>query len=162
MTSQTIPSAEAIAQAQAYLTTQGTPLSQAQLLEVTARLHGFADFAAMEAERSPPPEDLARICMQYETATHEGCSVASDLVAQLGVTAALAYWRDEQELNISVEPFVVQSEAEQGYWNENQGWVFDKRSATGYPADRASEWSALAPDAQLVEYATAVDFPNLP
>lgn len=154
-----LPNDDETKQAKAYLKTQGVTLSQTQLHELTARLHGYSDLAAMRAAVVPDEEDMARVCMQYEVATQESSDAARALVERIGLAAALEQWENDRELAIRLGPCIVRSELESGYWNENQGWVFDKRSATGYSVDR-KDGSALAPDAKLVDYATAVDFVN--
>ena len=155
-----LPNDDETKQATTYLKSQGVTLSPTQLHELTARLHGYPDLAAMRAAVVPDEEDMARVCMQYEVATQESSDDARALVARIGLAAALEQWENDRELAIRLGPCIIRSASETGYWNENQGWVFDKRSATGYSADRKDDWSALTPDAELVEYASAVDFPN--
>jgi hypothetical protein len=155
-----IPNDAHTAAAQAYLKTQGVTLSPNQLRELAARLQGYPDFPAMKAALMPSEEDMARVCSQYAVATHESGDIARALVERIGLEAAMLRWKDNDEFVIRLGPCVVRSAAANGFWNEHQGWVFDKRSATGYPADRDDNWSALAPDAELVAYDTAVDFPN--
>jgi hypothetical protein len=159
MSTSIIPDDAAIDMAQAYLASQGVTLSQEQLLELASRLQGFSDRAAMQAALLPSDEDMERICMQYEVATQEAGAVARELVEKIGMPEALEQWSSERELVISLAPFIVRSEEATGYWNEHQGWVFDKRSATGYAADRRDNWSELQSDAKLVSYDTAIDFP---
>lgn len=160
------PNAAAIEQAQAYLKSQGVTLSESQLLELTARLHGYENLPVMQIaglpENPPAPgeEELARVCMQYEAATGEPGVAALALVERIGLPGAIEEWNNNQELCIRLGPCVIRCESETGFWNENQGWVFDKRSATGYPADYKDDCQPLKPDAELVDYATAVDFPE--
>lgn len=146
--------------AQAYLKSQGVTLSQNQLRELAARLQGYPDFPAMKAALLPSDEDMARVCSQYAVATQDSGAIARALVERIGLEAAMLRWKEDDEFVIRLGPCVVRSVAANGFWNEHQGWVFDKRSATGYPADRDDNWGALEPDAELVDYATAVDFPN--
>lgn len=155
-----LPNDDETKQANAYLKTQGVTLSPTQLHELTARLHGYPDLAALKSAVIPSDEDMARVCKQYETATQESGDTARALVERIGLEAAMLRWQDVDEFVIRLGPCIVRSESENGYWNEHQGWVFDKRSATGYSADRKDDWSALTPDAELVDYATAVDFVN--
>jgi len=103
-------------------------------------------------------EDLERVCMQYEVATGEPREIARDLVKKLGFQPALDQMRNTNEMVIGLGPFVVRSVEAHGYWNEHQGWVYDKRSATGYEKHQVEAPSGLNPDAELVPYDTAVDF----
>lgn len=153
-----VPNSSAIAQAQAYLQSQGVTLNPHQLMEVTARLNGYADYATMETACVPADDDLTRVCLQYEVATSEPSAVARDRVNEIGLAAAMAEWRNDRELVISLGDHIVRAESEQGFWNEHFGWVFDKGAATGYSADRNDDWASLAPDAELVKYSTAVSF----
>jgi hypothetical protein len=164
MTNCNFPNAAAIEQAQSYLKSQGVTLSEAQLRELTARLHGYENLAAMPKavlptdDPAPDEEDLARVCMQYEAATGEPGVTALALIKRIGLPGAIEEWNNNQELCIRLGPCVIRCESETGFWNENQGWVFDKRSATGYPADYKDDCNPLKPDAKLVAYGTALDF----
>lgn len=160
MTIYRLPNDDETKQANAYLKSQGVTLSPTQLHELTARLHGYSDLAAMHAAVVPSDEDMARVCMQYEVATHTSGDIARALVERIGLEAAMLRWKDDDEFVIRLGPCVVRSVSANGFWNEHQGWVFDKRSATGYAPDRDDNWGALEPDAELVDYATAVDFVN--
>lgn len=165
MTICTIPNDAALEQAKTYLKSQGVTLSSTQLLELTARLHGYANLSTMNAADlptdapAPAEETLARVCMQYEVATGESGDDARTLIARIGLEAALERWTNELELVIGLGPYVVRAESATGFWNEHQGWVFDKRSATGYQKDGVKDLPGLQHDAELVEYESAVDFP---
>jgi hypothetical protein len=118
-----------------------------------------AELAFADAKLSA--EGLERLCMQYEAATGESGDMARRLVQAWGSGSALRQLRENMELVIGLGPCLVRSATAQGYWNENQGWVFDKRSATGYAVGQLQSLNGFPADAQLVDYDNAVDFdPN--
>lgn len=222
-------SGTAAKQARNYLASQGVAVTHTQMLELVARLHGYADLQAMKADeahryvdphalksessneyvlqpgQSPAwvlvdqvsvriarkdegvlvalyaagaedaapfaqagsvpgmvsevsEEDLERLRMQYEVAIGESGDYALCLVEEKGLRAALDQLFERKDLVLSIGPYVVRSESERGYWNTHQGWVYDKRSATGYASNTLSGLAGLAADAQMVLYTSAVDF----
>jgi hypothetical protein len=60
---------------------------------------------------------------------------------------------------LAVEPFVIESQQERGYWSNELGWVFDVASAAKYSADEGAPTIRLVvPDARYVPAASATSF----
>lgn len=103
-----------------------------------------------------PNEDVLRVRMQFEAATGESGLVAENCIAKVGLKDGIDWLNREYDIDTQVGPYVLYSEKEQGFFNTDQGWVFDKASARGFLS--TDSWSLVGiDDGELVPYETAVD-----
>lgn len=81
-----------------------------------------------------------------------------------GVERTVAVLNETYDVLLQVGPYIIRSQSEFGYWNNDFGFVYDRDSATGFPEadtkdpEQVMSIQILAPDAVFVPYATAVDF----
>lgn len=101
-------------------------------------------------------EEARRVAMQFEVATGESASVALVCIAQRGVADAIKFLNETHNIELSMGDYVIYSEKERGFFNNDFGWVHDKASASGFASDTPPLLYGVV-DAEKVLYAEAVD-----
>ena len=101
-------------------------------------------------------EAAQRVAMQFEVATGQSSSIALACIAERGVEAAMKFLNETHGIQLSLGDYVIYSEQEHGFWNNDFGWVRDKLLASGFDSDTPPLMMGVV-DAEKVRYAEAVN-----
>lgn len=99
--------------------------------------------------------NLERLAMQFELSTGESGLAALELARSTGLSSAMDELSSKHDIYLSVEPFVLYSPSEDGFYNVNFGWVGNADSATGFSSKMPGIFG-LPADAHLVSYYQAL------
>lgn len=102
-------------------------------------------------------DEARRIEFQFEVATGESAGMATHEIRRSGIDGAVSALNSEYGINISLGKYVAYSQAENGFWNADFGYVKDRDSATGYNTEQDIRHIGATETLTPILYAEAVD-----
>lgn len=113
-------------------------------------------------------EDLTRLAMQFELATGKPANIDIVLVSgrqyRNDQAQLLQYFSREHGLSLSLGPWLIANDGEQGFWSNDFGWTTSRTAASGFDEKDVADMPAPQLSAKFgsrsrwVRFVDAVDY----
>lgn len=105
--------------------------------------------------------DAMRLQTQFELATSVSSSVAREAISEKGLVGAIEALSEKYDVELSLGPWVLASDADSGFWCNDFGWTRSSMAATGFSDAQASiAPTSFGSSARWVKFSEARDYPD--